>query len=122
MAHKEFLRNLWKTQVPPVGQADTVQGELLRCVAKLEDEARRNGNVNYDRGHARMARFVERVLLDPAVFTPEDLMVLHDYLRRIRKRHLLSPEAYDRLNDAVAEWCFVHPEPREHVHDPKLRR
>jgi hypothetical protein len=28
------------------GLADTVQGELLRAVEKLRDEAQRNGNVN----------------------------------------------------------------------------
>lgn len=122
MKHKEFLRDLWKTQVPRSGQADTVQGELLRCVARLDDEAQRNGNANYDRGYDRMLRFVERVLLDPAVFDAAEMKELKAHLRGVKKRHILRPEAYDLLNDAVAEWCFIYPEPIAHEHDPKLAR
>jgi hypothetical protein len=42
----EFKR-LWKELVPPEGQANTVQGELIRAVGKLKDEAFRNGNQNF---------------------------------------------------------------------------
>lgn len=42
----EFAR-LWDELVPPRGQARTVQGELIRCVGRLTDEAYRNGNQNW---------------------------------------------------------------------------
>lgn len=47
--YQQEARSLWQTSVPPRGQAATVQGELLRAVEKLRDEARRNGNLNWGR-------------------------------------------------------------------------
>nr|WP_176573403.1 hypothetical protein [Nonomuraea pusilla] len=41
--YAEETRRIWKTYVPLRGQADTVQGELLRAVEKLRDEAQSNG-------------------------------------------------------------------------------
>ena len=37
--YQQEARSLWQTSVPPRGQAATVQGELLRAVEKLRDEA-----------------------------------------------------------------------------------
>jgi len=41
MEYSDKCKFLWKNYVPPRGQSDFVQGELLRAVAKLEDEAQR---------------------------------------------------------------------------------
>jgi hypothetical protein len=35
----EEHQRLWGELVPSNGQADTVQGELVRCMGKLTDEA-----------------------------------------------------------------------------------
>jgi ankyrin repeat protein len=43
----ETAKTIWKKLVPKSGQADTIQGELLRAIEKLRDEAQRNGNINY---------------------------------------------------------------------------
>jgi hypothetical protein len=43
----EEAQDIWKNFVPPSGQAATVQGELLRAIEKLRDEAMRNGNGNW---------------------------------------------------------------------------
>ena len=51
MKYPEEARSLWRTSIRCIGQADTVQGELLRAVEKLPDEAQRNGNLNWGGGH-----------------------------------------------------------------------
>jgi hypothetical protein len=38
----EEARSLWQQYVPARGQAGTVQGELIRAVEKLRDEAQRD--------------------------------------------------------------------------------
>jgi hypothetical protein len=43
-------KDIWSQFVPKSGQALTVQGELLRAVEKMRDEAVRNDNGNWDRG------------------------------------------------------------------------
>ena len=49
---EEYLEKgkyIWQNFVPKSGQAETVQGELLRAIEKLRDEAHRNGNANFNK-------------------------------------------------------------------------
>jgi hypothetical protein len=68
MSYETEARRIWQTYVPPRGQAETVQGELLRAVEKLRDEARRNGNCNWDEGHEILTRFVRETLNASGLF------------------------------------------------------
>jgi hypothetical protein len=42
------IHQLCRVYVPPQLEADTLQGELLRCIGNLSDEAKRNENMNWD--------------------------------------------------------------------------
>jgi hypothetical protein len=64
----EEARSLWQTSVPASGQAATVQGELLRAVAKLRDEAQRNGNLNWGSGQEVFIAYLREKLLGSALF------------------------------------------------------
>lgn len=46
-SHIETCKRIWKELVPKRGQADSLQGELLRQDEKLGNEARENGNFNF---------------------------------------------------------------------------
>ena len=50
-----------------------MQGELLRCVAKLRHEATRNGNINFSQQHLRLRDHVGSLLLDPEIFEADRL-------------------------------------------------
>ncbi|MBI3829852.1 MAG: hypothetical protein HY291_10060 [Planctomycetes bacterium] len=63
---------LWKNLVPPKGEASTKQGELIRCLSKLTDEAYRNGNINFDERHVRMCAFIATTLDDASVFSSQE--------------------------------------------------
>jgi hypothetical protein len=115
---------LWRNYVPKRGQADTVQGELIRAVEKLRDEAHRNGNVNWDGGHVILAEFVRDTLIGSgqfdAVATAEidrDVTRLLDF-----ERPETSAEPFDRLTDRIVEWSRSHPEPVHREHNPRLFR
>lgn len=58
MKHFDMCKHLWKTKVPKSGQADTVQGELLRQAEKLRNEARDNGNMNWDGNYTWFCNFI----------------------------------------------------------------
>jgi hypothetical protein len=61
-------RSLWQTSVPLHGQAATVQGELLRAVENLRDEAQRNGNLNWGSGQEAFIAYLRENLIGSALF------------------------------------------------------
>jgi hypothetical protein len=92
-----------------------VQGELLRAVEKLRDEAQRNANQNWNSEHVLLADFVRETLLRSLADDP----TATEEVRRDLAR-LLDPdfpvtcdELYRRLTCRVIDWCHAHPQPVE---------
>src|SRR5262249_48569009 len=75
MQYLNEAANIWRECVPKSGQADTIEGELLRAVEKLRDEAIRNGNQNWDPGFGILLSFLESKLLDKTVYSEATLAV-----------------------------------------------
>lgn len=123
MKHAEEAGRIWRTYVPKRGQADTVQGELIRAVEKLRDEAGRNGNVNWDDGFERLVLFLRRTLNEPLVFDASASREIADDLAVISNPEVPADDGpFDRLTDRLVEWCRAHPDPIAHSHDPDLHR
>jgi hypothetical protein len=114
MKYADDARYLWKTHVPKRGQADTVQGELMRAVAKLRWEAQNNGNGNWDdendgsvnQNFIRFCDYLEQTL---AVTPPFDEAAVREIRADItRLRDFLQPyledDLYDRLDDRIVEF------------------
>src|SRR4051794_13448362 len=79
---KEHVR-LWAALVPTEGQAETLQGELIRIAGKLTDQAFRNANMNWDAEHENLWRFVGRHLDDPQTFSEEERRLIRDNIEEI---------------------------------------
>jgi hypothetical protein len=112
------------TKVPPNGQADTVEGELLRAVEKLRWEAHENGNVNWDDGFEIFVKFLWAHLLDANVYPDDALRATRAILAKISARDdwpVVEDAPYDELGDRVVEW-YRHNGTRIHVRNPKLLR
>ena len=123
MKHFDEARELWQTYVPRRGQADTVQGELIRAVEKLRDEAHRNGNTNWGDDHARLAHFVRETLVSSAIFDEEAEQGIHEDVERLLdfEHPETEDQPYDRLADRIVEWARAQPGPVAREHDPELR-
>jgi hypothetical protein len=121
--HLNEAGRIWHTFVPKQGQADTVQGELLRAVEKLRDGAIRNGNLNWDEGFETLLRYIEEHLLDPQVYDGALIVETASILKRLKdyKNPCTDDEPYDHLGDRVVEY-FRHYGSLPHAHDPALRR
>jgi hypothetical protein len=115
---------LWKTYVPSSGQADTVQGELVRAVEKLRDEAQRNGTLNWDVGHEILATFLRDTLLGSGVFDTAARAEIDGDVTRLldHERPETSDEPFDRLTDRIVEWSRAHPEAVARPWNPRLHR
>src|SRR5215469_12552475 len=107
MQYFEEARDLWRTYVPRNGQAETVQGELIRAVEKLRDEAQRNGNVNWDNGHEILAGFLRDTLVTSGLFAPPIVEQIDRDVARLLQFDApeTDDEPYDRLTDRVVEWA-----------------
>lgn len=123
MLHFEAARRIWKEFVPPSGQASTIQGELMRAVEKLRDEATRNGNANWDAGFEILLAYLRGHLLDTSIYPIEVIDRTRTALERITdfRRPVLDDALYDELGDRVVEY-FQHFGSRPHVANPDLRR
>lgn len=119
----EEAQRIWRECVPPSGQSRTVEGELLRAVEKLRDEAIRNGNGNWDEGFEILLAFLKAHLLDPAVFSDAAIAGTHSILKGLREDDALwlEDEPYDRLADRVVD-SFRHYGSRPHASNPALYR
>jgi hypothetical protein len=122
MQHFEEARQLWQSHVPSRGQAATVQGELLRAVEKLRDEAQRNGNVNWGAGHALLGAYLRDVLTSSGLFDGATIERIHRDIDRLLDHDYPENDnaTYDRLADRVVEWARAHPQPVPHAHNPEL--
>jgi hypothetical protein len=122
-AYFETAKFIWKTYVPKSGQAETVQGELLRAVEKLADEAQRNGNGNFNHDcHFILISFLRKHLNDIKIFndkTIEQINVDLDKLSIEDEPHL-EEELYDRLRDRIVDWYLCNKTPIPHTNNPTL--
>ena len=116
-------KQIWESFVPPSGQADTVQGELLRAVEKLRDEAIRNGNANLDEGFEILLNYLESKLVDDRVFSEERIREIKRFLARLKDfdNPYLEDDIYDELGGRVVDYYkFYGSQP--HEKNPNLHR
>ncbi|WP_455717404.1 hypothetical protein [Anaerosporobacter sp.] len=71
--HFEECKYIWKNWVPKQGQADYLQGELLRQAEKLRNEAMDNGNINWDDNFDWFCDFLKYTLVDSDIFGQEKI-------------------------------------------------
>jgi hypothetical protein len=116
-------KKIWEMFVPQDGQAETVQGELLRAIGKLRHEAIRNGNQNWDGGFEILLEYLEVRLLDPSVYEPTIVSATRAVLARLRNYEdpCLEDDLYDELADRVVEYFRFHGS-QPHSNNPQLRR
>lgn len=111
MEHFQEAKAIWMLFVPKSGQAETVQGELLRAVEKLRDGAIRNGNTNWDQGFEILLAYLGGHLLDPAVFSPDAIGRTEAILARLRD-HADTPLDEGSYNALERPGRGVPPAPR----------
>ena len=128
MRYFDVCKKIWKDLVPAMGQADTVQGELLRQTEKLRTEAMDNGNINWDDNFEWFCYFIGETLfsfdgLDEKEkhnigFILEYLRQCGNYARHFRDGDIprgavdiqlipyVENDLYDYLSDAIAKYSL----------------
>lgn len=119
----ETAKIIWQKLVPKSGQAETVQGELLRAIEKLRDEAQRNGNINFHKNcHGLFIGYLRKFLINTNIFDPEKITQITSDLERISKGQepYLEDDLYDRITDRIVDWYLKNPTQIPHNQNDQL--
>ena len=120
----EFKR-LWKDLVPSEGQANSVQGELIRAVGRLKDEAFRNGNQNFGRNHRILCKYIRETMTDADVFSRDEIGEINRWIDRVLDAEhpdVLGPAtSFHHLFEMAVRWCQAHSDPIPRAPNPALR-
>lgn len=120
MKYFEEAKAIWKKYVPPNGQSETVEGELIRAIEKLRYEAQNNGNANWDVEFVRFCDYIWDSLNDDVVFKHDELKEIKNDVDELRNSvaPVFDDELYDRIIDRVIEWGLAHYGPIKRDLDP----
>lgn len=108
----ETTKIIWQKLVPKSGQAETVQGELLRAIEKLRDEAQRNGNINFHKNcHGILIDYLRKHLVDNNIFEKEISIEINNDLERLSKNNspYTEDDIYDRITNRIVDWYLKNP-------------
>ncbi|MDU9693841.1 hypothetical protein O0Q50_21925 [Priestia aryabhattai] len=121
MKYFEEAKKIWQSYVPPSGQADTVEGELLRAVEKLRYEAHNNGNGNWDEGFKMFCNYLLETLANDKAFNLEAQTELATDIKRLLDFDYpyLEDDLYDRIADRIVEWSEFHKGPIKREKNPE---
>ena len=114
MTEEEYLENgkyIWQNFVPKSGQAEFVQGELLRAIEKLRDEAHRNGNGNFnEKCHKILIHYLRTKLSDKQVFEEKTIKLINKDLDRLSiEKHPYPDDAiFDEICNRIVEWYLYY--------------
>lgn len=101
--HKE----IWEKLVPKNGQSETVQGELIRIIGKIEYELLDNGAMNWDDDYIKMVKSIKyyfsmgNSLNDN--LQSEALQLANNINENTNKKDLY------RLNELIVKWIINNP-------------
>ncbi|TDX12510.1 ankyrin repeat domain-containing protein [Flavobacterium sp. S87F.05.LMB.W.Kidney.N] len=99
----EQLRSL----IPSSGKANTIESEMLRGLDNLQDEAFRNGNINYNEQHKDFAKFIQTTLTESSIFDEKEIKKINSVAKKLMssKKPYLHNDVYDYLTDQI---CIYH--------------
>lgn len=124
------LSDLWKKLVPKEGEAETIQGEMVRAIGRIKGDYYRNGFGNWYPHYYKLSQFLATYLIDESTFKPFTLSVLRADIRALNAygSSVMAAgnpyetfhfslfettgieEAFERLDAAIVVWCKRHPE------------
>jgi hypothetical protein len=112
LKYPEMAQKVWNEMVPPSGPAATVQGELLRSVEMLRDDAQHHPN-DFRKSHRRIAAFVRDTLIKSGIYNETENKSIRSAIAKLRKvsRPYTNNDIYDHLVDQVCVFCSRHEEP-----------
>ena len=111
------FRQLQKALVPPMGECETWQGEVIRVIGNAEDEANRNGFINWDDEDDRDIDLFVQYLCGDDTFDAKKKSRIREIAATIKfsghDTEGSSPSDLDWqfMFCCAADWCDAHKDP-----------
>ncbi|KAB2929776.1 MAG: hypothetical protein F9K24_18615 [Leptonema illini] len=131
----DTLKWIWKNLIPKSGQSEWVQGELLRAIEKLRWEAQNNGNINWDDRFIMLLDYIENILTSEIKMEKSTIESVKQDLKRLRefdtpntpdfdfdRLPYVEDDLYDRLGNALVEYCKINPQLFKNESNPEQYR
>ena len=106
---QEQHKELWNMLVPQKNHAETIQGELIRIIGKIEYELLDNGAINWDDDYEKMANSIS-VYLSKGTPLSEELQNEAISLAKNINRDTGKNDLY-RLNELIIKWILLNCKP-----------
>lgn len=106
LKHPEIAKHIRTNLIPVRGQADTTEGEMLRGLDNLRDEAHRNGNANFGKTHKEYADFIGSTLTQAPFFDNKEKDKISSAAKKLTyaKKPYLEDDVYDYLTDQICAY------------------
>lgn len=104
---QEQHHELWELLVPSDGQAQTVQGEVIRISGRISDEMERNGGTNWDDDYAKMADTFLNLTSGGAGLSPGELNEIRSTIRDLKEGYAET----NRMAELAVKWVIQNPDP-----------
>ena len=85
--HQTYLaecRYIWAHYVPEKGTSSCLQGELLRELEKLRNEAQERANINWDQDYDYFCEFIKQEICEQSVYCKEEKILTAKIMDEIR--------------------------------------
>jgi hypothetical protein len=100
-------QELWELLVPSGGQAETVQGEVIRITGRITDEMERNGGANWDNDYEKMADTFLRLTGGGAGLSPGELNEVRSIVKTLKEGYAET----SRMAELAVKWVIQNPDP-----------
>ncbi|MEJ2884346.1 ankyrin repeat domain-containing protein [Pedobacter sp. GR22-6] len=103
LKYPEIAKHIRTNLIPVRGKADTTEGEMLRGLDNLRDEAHRNGNVNFGKTHKEYADFIASTLTQAPFFDKKEKDKISSAAKKLTyaKKPYLEDDVFDYLTDQI---------------------
>ena len=103
LKYPDIAKDIRKNLIPVRGKAETVEGEMLRGLDNLRDEAQRNGNVNFNKVYKEYADFIASTLGSAAFFEDKEKNKITEATKKLSHagKPYLDDDIYDYLTDQI---------------------
>lgn len=128
--YQKYIEEIKEKYIPTTGRSTYVQGEMMRAVEKLEEEAIQHLNKNFTKVcHGGLVTFLEKHLYDEDVyiemFLNDIYLILDEFKKKNRSLeeiqdhdHSLAHE-YNYIKERIVDW-HLHYGPTKLEKDPEL--